>query len=214
MAKEQRFSLSDHFLDEWSRTRGPLFEDPRAAVCRIRALVMVSTVCNRAPDRQLRMRAARVLDEALAEVPDSSRPATNEQRARANMALVDINRLNRESGICTDMTAGLVEILNKAGNVTSVEGQLKSHAWAQLLAAVIEGEGPEIQLRAARTLLARTRDAARRVGRPSSEATDDSPKTPPAEEVVHEHVHVHDSESHPTQPAYECRADSPGRGPP
>ena len=210
---ENGTSLADHFLDEWSRTRGPLFADPRAAVCRIWALLIVSAACDQAPGRGLRMRAARVLDEALSEVPDSNHPATSDQRARANMALVDINRLNRESGVCTDMSAGLCEILNKAGKVTSVEDQLKSRALAQLLAAVIEGEEAEIQLRAARTLLARTRDAARRVGRPAQPGSSEDKKRqsetdPPAPDERG------DTGFPPTQQSYECRADSPGRGPP
>ena len=84
---------------------------------------------------------------------------------------------------------------------------------AEQLAAVLQGESSLLQLRAARTLLAMTRDAARKVGRerPDAAQQDASPKAPPAQEVVHEHehVHVHDSGTHPTQQAYECRAASP-----
>lgn len=213
MAKEQRERLlSEIFLDKWSATRGPLFDEPAAAVCRIMAVCEAHRARREAADRVVRIRAARILDEALRAVPDSNQPASKEHRARVNMALVDVNRLLREAPPGEELVKPLAKIL-AAASATEIDEieVLRIFALAELLAAALEADTWEVRLRAARTLLARTRDAARRVGRPRSKAADADPKTPPAEEVVHEHVHVqvHDSETHPTQQAYECRSTGP-----
>ncbi|MCB0220976.1 MAG: hypothetical protein KDH09_14865 [Chrysiogenetes bacterium] len=213
MAKEPRERLlSEIFLDKWSATRGPLFDEPAAAVCRILAVCAAHRARREATDRVIRIRAARVLDEALRVVPDSNLPATNETRARVNMALVDVNRLLREAPPDEGLVTPLAKILARASarEVDEIE-VLRIFALAELLAAALEADTWEVRLRAARTLIARTRDAARRVGRASSEATDASPKTPPAEEVVHEHVHVqvHDSDPRSTAQTYECRSTGP-----
>ncbi|MCB0220348.1 MAG: hypothetical protein KDH09_11685 [Chrysiogenetes bacterium] len=210
---ESGTSLADHFLEEWSATRGPLFEDPREAVCRILAIETVAHLSRLAPGRTVRLRAARVLGEALVPVADSNRPAGKEQRARVNMALVDIKRAYRKAGHYRDITPVFEKLLHRAAFEKDLTGQLRTRALAEQLAAVLQGESSLLQLRAARTLLAMTRDAARKVGRerPDAAQQDASPKAPPAQEVVHEHehVHVHDSGTHPTQQAYECRAASP-----
>ena len=210
---ESGTSLADHFLEEWSATRGPLFEDPREAVCRILAIETVAHLSRLAPGRTVRLRAARVLGEALVPVADSNRPAGKEQRARVNMALVDIKRAYRKAGHYRDITPVFEKLLHRAAFEKDLTGQLRTRALAEQLAAVLQGESSLLQLRAARTLLAMTRDAARKVGRerPDAAQQDASPKAPPAQEVVHEHehVHVHDSGTHPTQQAYECRAAGP-----
>ena len=63
---ESGTSLADHFLEEWSATRGPLFEDPREAVCRILAIETAAHLSRLATERVVRLRAARVLGEAVA----------------------------------------------------------------------------------------------------------------------------------------------------
>ena len=213
MAKERRSRhLSEIFLDRWSATRGPLFDEPAAAVCRILAVCVIHRARREATDRVIRIRAARVLDEALRAVPDSNAPATKENRARANMALVDVRRLLREAPPGEDLVQPLAEILARASTAEIDEIEmLRIFALAELLAATLDAEAWELKLRAARTLLARTRDAARKVGRPDSKTADANPKTPPTQEVVHEHEHVqvHDSDPRSTAQTYECRSTGP-----
>lgn len=153
------------YLAHWSRTRGPLLKNTRAAVCRILALAEVTRLARTAGDASLRVRAARVWDEALAEVDDSNLPATGADHARASAALVDVRRFIREIWWDEDAAAELVEIFLRHSPGGSPMEQMRHYAWAELLAAALLAKDEALRLRAARTLLARTRDAARRVGR-------------------------------------------------
>ena len=214
--------LAEHFLEEWSATRGPLFEDPREAVCRILALEVVAHLSRLAAERTVRLRAARVLGEALAPVADSSKPATKEQRARVNLAIVDIRRARRKAGHYQDATPLFEALLHRAAFEKDLTAQLRTRALAEHLAAVLQGESSLLQLRAARTILARTRDAARRVGRPAQPelpeekgaAAGNAPpahKTPPEAPSGSGYVPPPPSGVTPTQQNYACAA---GRSPP
>ena len=208
-------ALSEVLLEKWSRTRGPLFARPSDAVCRILAIREVDHARSRGPERALRIRAARILHEALAEVPASNRPATREQHARVNMALVDIERALREPPEERKLVQSFAKILAIADghgrdfNKADVIGYL---ALAELLAAATEDDSWELSLRAARTLLARTRDAARRVGAPAAETPQSNePQSVPDE--TEPEAAGDDSSPHPTRQHYECAAAS-GAGPP
>lgn len=210
--------LYESIWRKWSRTRGPLYENPAEAICRILALCEVNAARARAPGRPLRVRAARILDEALAPVADSKRPATNDQRARANQGLVDISRLMRESSPGKDRFKQIALILVRAGQGRRDLDELdvvRYFALAELLIAALEDDCWEISLRAARTLLALTRDAYRRVGRPASnDSPEHTPSPPqpggPALAEGNDAGGVH----RPPQQPYDCRAENPGRAPP
>lgn len=212
---ENGTDLAEHFLEEWSATRGPLFEDPRAAACRILALETVAHLSRLAPERTVRLRASRILGEALTPLPDSNRPAGREQRARVNMALIDIKRAYRKAGHYRDITPVFEKLLHRAAFEKDLTGQLRTRALAEQLAAVLQGESSLLQLRAARTLLAMTRDAARRVGRPAQPdlaKEKDAPagKAPP--KAPSGYVPPPPSSTTPTQQSYACAGG--GRGPP
>ena len=164
MAKSDRPPLmGDELLENWSRTRGPLLDDPRAAVCRIFAVLAAQAVCEQCPEQGVRVRAARVLEEALSEVPDSNRPASREAHARTSALLVDARRLMRRHHDPETLARDLARLF-LGGRDDGLES-LRCLAWAELLAAVARARSADVQLRAARTLIARTRDAARQVGR-------------------------------------------------
>ncbi|MCB0220395.1 MAG: hypothetical protein KDH09_11920 [Chrysiogenetes bacterium] len=162
--KESPRGLERHYLEIYGRIRGPLFENPRAVVCRVIALSAVSRLCRAGTERSLRVRAARVLDEALAEVPDSNRPATGEAFARASAALVDVSRAVRGWHEGQDLPGTFVEIFARhCGKLGEIE-HMRHYAWGELLAAIFLTGDDALCLRAARTLLSRTRSEARKVG--------------------------------------------------
>lgn len=164
--------LEAFYLEHWSRTRGPLFENPRAAVCRILALAEVTRLSRAGTDPSLRVRASRIWDEALAEVADSKCPATGRAHAQVSAALVDVRRLMRELISGEDAAAELVEIFVRHVPGGHPMEQMRHYAWAELLAATLRSADESLRLRAARTLLARTRDLARQVGREEPEQID------------------------------------------
>lgn len=214
---DNQIQLGDHLLDEWAATRGPLFEDPRAAVCRIFAVMLAGSACRSTEPRDLRLRAARLLEQALAPVRPSNRPATNEQRARANMALVDIRRTCRAAKYWEDITDELEGILSRAAPGRGLTEQIRTRAWAEHLAAIVQGENSAIRLRAARTVLARTADAYRRVGppaRPESAKKRRSRTDAPAADTSGDCVPPQSRGALGVQQSYACSADPTGRSPP
>lgn len=158
--------LEHYYLEIFGRTRGPLFENPRSVICRVIALSVVTRLCRAGGERALRVRAARVFDEALAEVPDSNSPATGEDWARACAAFADISRAVRGYREGQDLPGALVEIFARHCGKRGELEHMRHYAWAELLAAVLLSGDDALCLRAARTLLARTRDEARKVGPP------------------------------------------------
>lgn len=218
MSEETRSpNFSEVLLEKWSRTRGPLFEDPAGAICRILAVCEVSDVCRNAPDRAVRIRAARILDEALQPLPDSNRPATKEQHARVSMGLVDVARVVREGPDDGNLVKALARILASSSEKPSeldLAGMVRYFALAELLAAAVDEDSWEISLRAARTLIARTRDAARRVGREQADSDegDDYPEGESASQGPPEITG--NAGPSPSRQRYECAGTRSGAGPP
>lgn len=175
MAKDT-IDLYEHYLNKWSRTRGPLFTNPILAICRICALVRAMHIASECPDEEVKLRALRVVSDALSEVPDSNMPAGRADRARVNLALVDIRRLMRDVDDSRNLLNDYLAIFQRALGSLDADDRIHAWVWANLLCALHQAESDALQLRAARTLLAKTRDLARRVGRvrPQSE------KPPPA----------------------------------
>lgn len=204
--------LSEIFFEKWSRTRGPLFDEPASAICRILAVCEVHRARREAPDRGLRVRAARILDEALREERDSNLPAAPEKRARANLGLVDVERLLREAPPGEDLVAPIAKILAVAARAEDEIAVIRHFALAELLAAVLDADTWEIRLRAARTLIARTRDAARRLGQSEADSTgkDDAPSDDKAPLPAARPDDAGAGRDFAGDPAYECR----GTGPP
>lgn len=206
--------IYESFFEEWSRTRGPLFDYPPEAICRILAICAVHHIRHDAPERELRIRAARVLDEALTHVPDANIPASRETRARVNMGLVDIQRLLRDAPDEEDLVRPLAKILGiAAGCVNEIE-LLRILALAELLAAVFDAERLSVRLRAARTLIARTRDAARRVGRPKLPGLPDTGANPPESDAPVASADPGGAGEPPAGHSHESGADHDGRAPP
>lgn len=218
MSKETRsLDFSEVLFEKWSRTRGPLFEDPAGTICRIFAVCEVNYICRRAPDRAVRIRAARVLDEALRSLPDSNRPATKEQHARVSMGLVDVARVLRQGPEDGDLVKALARILASSSEKPSeLDPASMAHyfALAELLAAAVDDHSWEISLRAARTLIARTRDAARRVGREQADS-DEGDECPEGESASQGPPEIAGNAGpSPSRQQYECTGTRSGTGPP
>ena len=157
--------MERYYLEIYRNVRGPLFENPRAVVCRAIALTEVTCLCRAGGERDLRVRAARVFDEALTEVAPSNRPASAENWARACALLADISRaLSNHTG-GEDLPGAFVEAFKRHCGGRGKLEHMRHYAWAELLAAIFLSRDDALRLRAARTLLARTRGDARKVGR-------------------------------------------------
>ena len=177
MPKNAPESFEYSLLRQWSRTRGPLFDEPRSVVCRILALTVAGSLCTDAEDPDLQLRAARVVDEALVIPADANFPSTRAGHARACALLVDVRRLLRAAEDERALALGLRDLFEdtrdghyRTGPIpdcddVSRDEVLRCISWGRLLAAALMSENESRRLRAARSLLARTRDAWRRLGR-------------------------------------------------
>lgn len=225
-AGDFEFSL----LHQWSRVRGPLFDEPRSVVCRILALTAAGALAHDSDDPDLRLRASRVVDEALGTLPDSNRPSSRAGHARACALLVDVRRLLRAAADERELAEGLRDLFEDtcdghyrtgrpAGYADIDLGEvLRCVSWGQMLASTLMGEDPARRLRAARSLLARTRDAWRRMGRqrPFAEGEEEAVR-----ETLREIPQWHaDSRSklglpgHEDCESYRAGASAPATGPP
>jgi hypothetical protein len=165
-AKPKFRSAEEYFLHEWCAARGPLFASPRVVVCRAIAIAEVLRICRASTDIDVAARASRVFDEAMREVPPSNNPAGGEAFAAASAALADVSRMGRTLSWEDDLHGALADYF-AAHRGAGDEGfdHLRGYAWGRLLAAIFLSRNEALRLRAARTLLAWTRDDARKVGR-------------------------------------------------
>lgn len=155
--------LPEFFLQHWQSTRGPLLEDPRAAVCRAIALGVVFNLSNGgARDRSTGVRAARAVKEHMRPCEPSKKPASGAAYAEACALLVDVRRALREGG---DVQGNVHMALRSHGPFLDIEAQFELTAWANLLVAAFDTEDENLRLRAARALLRWTGAEARKVGR-------------------------------------------------
>lgn len=155
--------LPEFFLQHWQGTRGPLLEDPRAAVCRAIALGVVFDLSNGgARDRSAGVRAARAVKEHMRPCEPSKMPASGAAYAEACALLVDVRRALREGG---DVQGNVHMALRSHGPFLDIEAQFELTAWANLLVAAFDVEDENLRLRAARALLRWTGAEARKLGR-------------------------------------------------
>lgn len=166
-------TLEEEYLEKWGRVRGPLFESPRVAVCRVVALCAALRIGRGGRGVALRMRAMRVVEEALREVPASKAPASGEAYARASAMMADVLRLGRSLSWEDDLAGTLAGYFAAERRKKDLDGEdfdhFRHYTWAELLCTLFLCRDDSLRLRAARSLLAWTRDDARKTGRGSKE---------------------------------------------
>lgn len=169
--KSEPRSLEEEYLETWGRVRGPLFESPRVVVCRVLALTAALKIGRGGRGVGLRMRAMRVCEEAMREVPASKAPASGEAYARASAMMAEVMRLGRTLSWEDDLAGVLANYFAAERRKKDLDGEdfdhFRHYAWGELLCTLFLCTDDNLRLRAARSLLAWTRDDARKTGRRS-----------------------------------------------
>ena len=166
--------LARELLEEFARTRAPLVADAPAAVMRAIALASVAVILERAPEREVRIMAARTLDVHLCAAPASKRAASKQEFATASALFADVIRsivnAKNEHAVVNELIARLGAFDDER------DARSRTLRWfsrATMITAMLKSVDPRLQLRAARWILSRTRALAEQVG--YGEPTDPAP---------------------------------------
>ncbi|MCB0221394.1 MAG: hypothetical protein KDH09_16980 [Chrysiogenetes bacterium] len=163
-----RGKTQTYFLKDWMQTRGPLFERARMAAIRAVVLTEVLILSRAAPERGVRIRAARTMGAHGGGERPSKRPAGEEQYEAARELCSGLRRISREAAHLpftqqSDRVIALLREYEPEGR--GAYDYLMDNAWAELLCGVLFAREDTVRLRAARTLLCWTEPDACKVGR-------------------------------------------------
>lgn len=159
--------LHAYYLSYWMRTRGPLFERPRMAALRALAVVEVLALSRVAPERRLRIRAARAMHAHQGDGRPSKNPATKVQFETVRQMCAGLRRVSREAAHLhfarqAKIVTGLLRKYDQKGR--DEYDWMMDYAWAEQVCGVLFSRAPGVRLRAAVTLLNWTAPDARKVG--------------------------------------------------